>query len=104
MSFLSTRDSLSERKCAIDDFAVTVQRLCSHQYKKALLFVDNAGSDVILGADSILTLHMIRELLHDVCSFEVNVVKHALHTNVEAFLVKVLLKRGVSVAGPYWTS
>ena len=48
-SFLSTRNSLASRKCAVDDLAATTQRLCQHHYKKALLFVDNAGSDVVLG-------------------------------------------------------
>lgn len=37
------------RPWAIDDLDIVVQRLQRHGYKKALLFVDNAGSDVILG-------------------------------------------------------
>jgi hypothetical protein len=48
-SFLETRDSLIGRPCAIDDVSRTIDRLAGHRYKKAMLFVDNAGSDVVLG-------------------------------------------------------
>eukprot|EP00200_Dunaliella_tertiolecta_P011228 CAMPEP_0202392064 /NCGR_PEP_ID=MMETSP1127-20130417/92173_1 /ASSEMBLY_ACC=CAM_ASM_000462 /TAXON_ID=3047 /ORGANISM="Dunaliella tertiolecta, Strain CCMP1320" /LENGTH=365 /DNA_ID=CAMNT_0048994543 /DNA_START=1275 /DNA_END=2372 /DNA_ORIENTATION=+ len=61
-SFVNTRTKLLPRPWVIDDLDASVQRLTSAstkgQYKKAMLFVDNAGSDVILGM-----LPFARELL-----------------------------------------
>lgn len=47
------------RPWAIDDFDKVLQLLVDQRHKKALVFVDNAGSDVILGASSPLTEHLI---------------------------------------------
>ncbi|KAF5826462.1 hypothetical protein DUNSADRAFT_3028 [Dunaliella salina] len=61
-SFVSTRTKLLPRPWVIDDLDTSVQRLAlagtTGQYKKAMLFVDNAGSDVVLGM-----LPFARELL-----------------------------------------
>lgn len=48
-AFETTRSSLVERPWAVDDLDRILQSWQSKQYSKALLFVDNAGSDVILG-------------------------------------------------------
>ena len=48
-AFETTRSSLVERPWAVDDLDKILQSWQSKQYRKALLFVDNAGSDVILG-------------------------------------------------------
>lgn len=58
-SFASTRDSLVPRPWVIDHLDALVERLTSGRpYGKAVLFVDNAGSDVLLGM-----LPFARELL-----------------------------------------
>lgn len=50
MIFTETRGNLVERPWAIDDFDAVVERLSVPQpYKKVVIFVDNAGSDVVLG-------------------------------------------------------
>jgi hypothetical protein len=48
-AFKETRESLVERPWAVDDLQAVLQRFQGRQYRKALLFVDNAGSDVVLG-------------------------------------------------------
>ena len=48
-AFESTRSSLVSRPWAVDDLDRILQQWQHKQYMKALLFVDNAGSDVILG-------------------------------------------------------
>jgi len=48
-SFLETRESLIGLPCAIDDVPRTIDRLARHRYRKAMLFVDNAGPDCVLG-------------------------------------------------------
>ena len=48
-SFEKTRETLLPRTWAIDNLDTIIDRLTSHRYRKAVLFVDNAGSDVILG-------------------------------------------------------
>lgn len=47
--FHTTRRSLPPRPWAIDDVDRFCSRMKNHTYSKAMLFVDNAGSDVILG-------------------------------------------------------
>lgn len=47
--FHTTRRSLPPRPWAIDDVDRFCSRVKTHTYEKAMLFVDNAGSDVILG-------------------------------------------------------
>ncbi|PRW56218.1 hypothetical protein C2E21_5015 [Chlorella sorokiniana] len=58
VSFHDTRDKLVPRPWVIDDLDALLDRLCSHKYTKAVLFVDNAGADVLLGM-----LPLARELL-----------------------------------------
>ncbi|KAL4443034.1 hypothetical protein ABPG77_008525 [Micractinium sp. CCAP 211/92] len=58
ISFHATRDKLLPRPWVVDDLDAVLHRLCSHKYKRAVLFVDNSGSDVILGM-----LPLARELL-----------------------------------------
>jgi type II pantothenate kinase len=47
--FRETRENLVPRPWAVDDLDALVDRLCTHSYAKAVLFVDNAGADVVLG-------------------------------------------------------
>lgn len=50
MVFAETRDKLLPRPWAVDDLDALLQHWKAAQpYHKALLFVDNAGSDVVLG-------------------------------------------------------
>ena len=49
-AFEATRGGLVGRPWAVDDLDRTLQQWQHKQYRKAVLFVDNAGSDVILGA------------------------------------------------------
>lgn len=50
MSFFKTRGHLLERPWVIDEMDALLDRLTSQEkYKKVLIFVDNSGSDVILG-------------------------------------------------------
>lgn len=55
-AFEATRSSLVERPWAVDDLDRILQHWQEAQYQKALLFVDNAGSDVILGGPLALLL------------------------------------------------
>lgn len=49
-TFEKTRANLLHRPWAIDDLDKILERLSSPRpYKKAVLFVDNAGSDIVLG-------------------------------------------------------
>ena len=48
-AFEATRAGLVDRPWAVDDLDQVLQCLQRKHYSKALLFVDNAGSDVILG-------------------------------------------------------
>lgn len=56
--FAATRDSLLPRPWAVDDLDAFVARLAAGRHRKALLFVDNAGADVVLGM-----LPLARELI-----------------------------------------
>lgn len=47
--FHSTRQSLPRRPWAIDDVDKFCSRMKTHTYTKAMIFVDNSGSDVLLG-------------------------------------------------------
>ncbi|KAL4457774.1 hypothetical protein ABPG75_012639 [Micractinium tetrahymenae] len=58
ISFHASRDKLLARPWVVDDLDALLDRLCSHKYQRAVLFVDNSGSDVILGM-----LPLTRELL-----------------------------------------
>lgn len=49
VQFHDTRESLLERPWVIDDADAFCHAMRTKTYKKAILFVDNAGSDVILG-------------------------------------------------------
>ncbi|CAL5228788.1 g11981 [Coccomyxa viridis] len=57
-AFEATRSSLVGRPWAVDDLDRILQQWQHKHYRKAVLFVDNAGSDVILGM-----LPLARELL-----------------------------------------
>lgn len=48
--FLQTRASLSPRPWLIDDFDKLAARFATHTHRKAVFFIDNAGSDFLLGA------------------------------------------------------
>ncbi|PSC71487.1 pantothenate kinase-like [Micractinium conductrix] len=58
VSFHATRAKLLPRPWVIDDMDALLDRLCSHTYTRAVLFVDNSGADVLLGM-----LPFARELL-----------------------------------------
>ena len=47
--FEKTRVSLVERPWAIDDLDAVLERWKQKPHHKAMLFVDNAGTDVVLG-------------------------------------------------------
>lgn len=50
LSFLETRDNLPRRPWIVDDFDALARRMQSpNRHRKAILFVDNAGADFILG-------------------------------------------------------
>jgi type II pantothenate kinase len=55
--FFTTRKTLPPRPWLIDDYDQLAQRCLSHGHRKAVFFIDNAGSDFLLGA-----LPMIRWL------------------------------------------
>jgi type II pantothenate kinase len=55
--FFTTRKTLPPRPWLIDDYDRLAQQCLSHVHRKAVFFIDNAGSDFILGA-----LPMIRWL------------------------------------------
>ena len=48
-AFADTRAGLLGRPWAVDDLDVVLDCWAAKQYHKALIFVDNAGSDVVLG-------------------------------------------------------
>jgi type II pantothenate kinase len=48
--FFTTRDNLTPRPWLIDDFDALADRLESRRHHKAVFFIDNAGSDFLLGA------------------------------------------------------
>ena len=50
VSFRETRDSLVSRPWAVDDLDGALQYFGNGAPRKAVMFCDNAGSDVILGA------------------------------------------------------
>ena len=47
--FEKTRVNLVERPWAFDDLDAVLQRWKEKPHHKAMLFVDNAGTDVVLG-------------------------------------------------------
>lgn len=49
MTFANTRDKLLPRPWARDDIDRIIHRWQEQPHSKALIFVDNAGSDIILG-------------------------------------------------------
>jgi uncharacterized protein with ATP-grasp and redox domains len=49
-TFLATRGSLVPRPWLIDDFDAMAARFASHRHKRCVYFIDNAGSDFLLGA------------------------------------------------------
>ena len=49
-SFFETRGNLVARPWLIDDFDAMAARFKSRRHKKAVYFIDNAGSDFLLGA------------------------------------------------------
>lgn len=49
-SFFETRGQLTPRPWLIDDFDALAKRFSTHRHKRAVYFVDNAGSDFLLGA------------------------------------------------------
>ncbi|MCC6680913.1 MAG: DUF89 family protein [Phycisphaeraceae bacterium] len=58
VDFYATLDKLRPRPWFIDDMAAWMRRLMSHAHRAAVLFVDNAGPDVVLGM-----IPLARELL-----------------------------------------
>ncbi len=48
--FFATIESLPARPWLIDDYDALANRVFSYQHKKAVFFIDNAGSDFLLGA------------------------------------------------------
>lgn len=48
--FFATRGGLKPRPWLIDDFDAFADRMMNHRHKKAIYFIDNAGSDFLLGA------------------------------------------------------
>lgn len=56
---MRTRESLVARPWVVDDFDAVLEQLLGHCYSKALVFVDNAGSDVILGVLLLYTLGLM---------------------------------------------
>lgn len=67
-AFEGTRSSLVGRPWAVDDLDRILQSWQHRQYRKAILFVDNAGSDVILGALLRQSLFLLRVLSPDICT------------------------------------
>lgn len=53
VSFTETRATLLDRPWAVDNLDAVLARFSQRQYEKAILFCDNAGSDVVLGAHRI---------------------------------------------------
>lgn len=49
-TFFETRGQLTPRPWLIDDFDALADRFASHKHHKAVYFIDNAGSDFLLGA------------------------------------------------------
>jgi damage-control phosphatase, subfamily II, stand-alone protein len=49
-SFFETRGNLVDRPWLIDDFDAMAAKFGAHKHKKAVYFIDNAGSDFLLGA------------------------------------------------------
>lgn len=49
-SFFETRGNLVARPWLFDDFDALAARFSGHRHKKAVYFIDNAGSDFLLGA------------------------------------------------------
>ena len=49
LDFFATRKRLSPRPWLIDDFDGLVERLSGRPHRKAVIFIDNAGSDFLLG-------------------------------------------------------
>jgi type II pantothenate kinase len=48
--FITTRSSLAPRPWLTDDYDVLASRLLDHIHRRAVFFIDNAGSDFLLGA------------------------------------------------------
>ena len=48
--FFTTRKTLPPRPWLIDDYDALARRCLSHVHRKAVFFIDNAGSDFLLGA------------------------------------------------------
>ena len=48
-SFEATLETLQTRPWAVDNFDLFARKACERRWGKALVFVDNAGSDVVLG-------------------------------------------------------
>lgn len=49
-SFFETRGQMTPRPWVIDDFDALAKRFATHVHKRCVYFVDNAGSDFLLGA------------------------------------------------------
>ena len=58
MDFRTTRDRLPDRPWLIDDFDLLIPRLTNRAPNKTLMFIDNAGADMVLGV-----LPLVRHLL-----------------------------------------
>ena len=54
--FAATRKSLKPRPWRIDGFDAFADRLLAERYRKAVVFVDNAGSDLVLGMTPFIRL------------------------------------------------
>jgi type II pantothenate kinase len=50
LDFFQTREKLPKRPWLIDDFDELVNSLSRERHRKAVFFIDNAGSDFLLGA------------------------------------------------------
>lgn len=58
IGFHHTRDKYTARPWLVDDFDPLAERMAAHRHRKAVIFVDNAGGDIVLGMTPI-----VRELL-----------------------------------------
>jgi hypothetical protein len=54
-TFDATREALVARPWAVDDLDAVLERWRGTPHAKAIVFVDNAGSDFVLGAPTVST-------------------------------------------------
>lgn len=49
LDFFKVRTGLPDRPWCVDDFDALAARWANHRYRKAVMFIDNAGADFVLG-------------------------------------------------------